>query len=1358
MKRSFLQLPVAAILLFGGLSVGLPGGNAAYAQGTSTGTLTGTVTDATGAVIPGATITLTDPATNSKRTTLSNRSGQFVMVDVPPANYNISASKTGFATDEIAGQTISVGSQTTANFKMMVGAENTTIEVQASAADLQTLNATVGVTVSPLSIESLPSVARDVSTFASLQPGVTPGGSDAGTVTDQAVFTLDGGNNSSDMDGSMQNYTGSFAGNPTGMASLGGSSSGVMPTPQDSIEEFRVATSGQTADFNNSTGLQAQIVTKRGRNTPHGTAYEYYLDSNIGANTWQNRIPTAALPGGQVKPSFHYNRFGGSLGGPVLPSFLGGKTYLFGNYEGFRYPASATYERPVPSADLRNGFVSLNTTINGVSTLVRYDLKAYDPRGIGISPLVAQMWNTQEPAGNDPGCTGIVGARCDGVNTIGFKGNVALPQKSDFGVVRLDHDFGSKWHFNTSFRQYAFTNLTSNQVDIGGVLGGKLGVPTAFAPRPQTPWYQVAGLTTNITANLTNDFHYSYLRNIWYWNSAEAPPQLAGLGGALEPLGEQSVQVLSPYNVSTQQIRERVWDGHDHFLADDLTLLKGNHLIQFGGQYQHNFAYHNRTDNGGGINYTTTYQLGDNAGNTSATLTGLANACTSNATLAAAKAPCMPATGTTNVRLLSAVLGIVTDSQVAYTRSGSNLALNPAHTRASDSTTIPYYNMYISDNWHMRKDLTMNVGLGYAIEMPPTEATGKQVIMVDSNANPIYTLNYFKARAGAATAGQVYNPQIGFALLGNVNGKPKYPYNPFYGGISPRVSFAYNPHFGRDNWLGKITGDGATVLRAGFGRQFGRLNGVAQVLTPLLGPGLIQAVQCRTAISNGTCGSTTPTDSTAFRIGVDGTVAPLPSATANLPQPNYPGINSSAAAAPQVLDPSFRPNETDNFNLSIQRQINNKMLVEVGYIGRLIFHENSSMLLNTVPYMMSQGGQTFASAYAAVEQAFGCTISAGMCSQNASYATSGKTTNGVTTKIYPTVAAQPFFETALAGTGFCAGYANCTTAVVQKYPSYFGNQNVWTLWSALDNGGFNFPHTMGNTPIAGVANGAQGQFTSGVAASIANGYGNYNGGFISFKVNNYHGLTAQSNLTYSKALGINAEPQASSSYTVNDGFDLQKNYGVQYYNQKFITNTFIVYQTPWFKDQRGITGRLLGGYTIAPIFAAGTGQPVGCGTFGSQSFGGDDANGFSDQESCIFTNPHVAGNQAHRGIGGGADGYGINVGTTTAGGGAAAVNRFLSPQAVFDSVRPPILGLDTRAGGEGPISGLPYWNLDVSVRKNLKVFERVNLEFSGIITNVFNHLDFGNGSLSLATPATFGVITSQNNAARQIQMGLRASF
>jgi hypothetical protein len=110
--------------------------------------------------------------------------------------------------------------------------------------------------------------------------------------------------------------------------------------------------------------------------------------------------------------------------------------------------------------------------------------------------------------------------------------------------------------------------------------------------------------------------------------------------------------------VNTQSVRTRFWDGHDHFFRDDVTALKGHHLFSFGGQYQHNFNYHERSDNGGGINFTPTYQLGSSSG------TGVGNL-----DLSALQAQGYP-TGSTASRVAAAAMGIVTASQVAYTRSG----------------------------------------------------------------------------------------------------------------------------------------------------------------------------------------------------------------------------------------------------------------------------------------------------------------------------------------------------------------------------------------------------------------------------------------------------------------------------------------------------------------------------------------------------------------------------------------------------------------------------------------------------------------------------------------------------------------
>ena len=1333
--------PVVTTVL---LMISLFGASSAFAQATTSGTLTGVVKDATGALVVGATITATDSTSNTKLTTVTNNEGAYVLSNVPPATYTITASKPGFETDKIAEQPVTVGSQTTDNFSLVIGSENTTIEVQASNADLQTMNSTVGDTVSQLQIESLPSVGRDVATFASLQPGVTPGGSVAGTFADQSVFMLDGGNNSNDMDGSMLSYTGSFANDPTGR--IGSSSSGVMPQPQDSIEEFRVATAGQTADFNNSSGFQVQVVTKRGTNSIHGSAYEYYLDSSFGANTWNNNLNTPSN-----KSIYHFHRFGGSLGGPIAPYFLGGKTYLFGNYEGFRYPLAAIYERVVPSAAFQAGIITLGST-----TYTAAQIQAADPRGIGVSPTMQAYWKKYEPqqgttyaGGNFDNSASKCGSlassiTCDGLNTVGYISKVHTPQTSNFAVGRIDHDFGQKWHFFASYRYYLLQNLTSNQVDIGGYFqGDTLGQAVATDPRPQDPWYLVAGLTTNISSTFTSNLHYSYLRNRWSWGDSGAPaPTINGgaLGGALEAGGESATAALAPITENNQNIRTRIWDGHDHFIGEDLTKLKGNHIIQFGGQFQHNYAFHNRTDNGGTVDYYPTYQLGETGNSGLVTLPGLA-------------ANGIPSTTATNSRLLAMNLGIVTDSQQVFTRSGASLTLNPPLTPAFDQSTIVFYNGYISDTWHARPTLTLNFGTGYAFEKPPVETNGKQVALVDGGNNPVVASKYIAARAAAASLGQVYNPELGFALVGNTaNGGTKYPFSPFYKALSPRISAAWNPHFGAKTPLSYLFGQDATVIRGGYGRVYGRLNGVALVLTTLLGPGLIQSVDCQNPLSTGTCGSSS-TDTTNFRIGTDGPNAPLPAVSATLPQPFYPGYNGSQTSSAQSLDPTLRPSSVDSFNVTIQRQVTRKTLIEVGYIGRIIKHEVEGMNLDAAPYMLSVGGQTFQSAYLALQQAYGCTVSIGQCIA---------TTAGTTYKP-GAVTPQPFFESSLAP-AYCAGYASCTAAVMKKENANIGAQKVWQIMSDLDNGNFSFPgysRIMTQTPIPGSANGATGQLGTGTEELTSLGWGNYNGGFISFKATDFHGLTAQENFTYSKALGIYDQSQATSNQVPNDVYDLKKSYGVQSYNQKFIFNTFLVYAMPWYKSQKGLVGRLAGGWVISPIFAAGSGQPRYGTDNGSSSEAFGSGNGtFSDNEQLVFTTPYKGGYHTVRNATGGLDSYGNSVGTKTAGpsGSATAVNVFANPVAVWNTVRPPILGMDEKDGGAGPIQGLPYWNMDISIRKNLRIWEKTNLELAAVSTNVLNHLVFSNGSMTLNSGANWGEVTSQANAPRQIQISVRASF
>lgn len=1354
------------------------------AQTAGTGVIVGTVTDPTGATVVGATVTVTDIATNAVRNATTNESGRYDFPNLPPGKYNLTIGKAGFRQAKFTNQDVAVGESRTLDAKLQLGAATESVEVVASNTDLQTMNATIGTTVTGVPLDSLPSLGRDASTFVALQPGVAPDGSVAGANQDQNSYLLDGGNNSSDMDGTMNTYTPGFAGDPSGGlvnsyvtvtgvsgAPGGGGPSGVMPTPVDSIEELRVGTTNQTADFNSSAGAQVQMVTKRGTNAWHGTGYEYYLDNNWNANSFDNNATKTPIP------SFHYNRFGAAGGGPILhKEILGGKWFFFANYEGFRFPNAQTVTKTTPSDGMRLGLLQFGGTVYNLNPgPVTYPSTApavgalvpgttypgsgtsLDPRGLGISPTMQALWKFM-PESN-AACGGL--SRCDGLNVLEFKHNMPVRWSDNFAVVRLDHDFGPKWHFNSTYRYYHMMRDTNNQVDIGGFFPGDTkGIPAPASNRPQVPWYLTAGLTTNITNNVTNDFHYSFLRNYWARASHAQPPQVAGLGGAIEPFGETRSSVLAPFNLDTQNVRTRFWDGQDHMIRDDVSWIKGIHFFQFGGTYQHNYDYHQRTDNGGGINYETVYWMGAGVtGDNGVNMTGFT--------------PLGVPTSAWD-KDYAIALGMVGVTQVAFTRAGNNLTLNPPLTPAFDQSKIPFYNLYFSDSWRMKRTFTLTYGLGWTLEMPPVENNGKQITLVDANDKPISTEDYLNARKAAALAGQVFNPEVGFVLNGNVAGHPKYPYNPFYKSFSPRVAGAWSPSYD-GGVLGKVLGQGKSVIRGGYSILYGRLNGVDLVLVPLLGTGLIQAVQCVSPVMNDpTClnaGASTPRN--AFRIGPtgggwDGLVAPLPTASQILPQPDFPGFNAVAAGAGSGLDPNFRPSMSHQFDLTLQRQINSRVSMELGYIGRKITHEYQPINLNAVPYMMTKGGQTFAKAYGQmVWQYCGGAqgLAGGGCAGNPS-----------------AVTPQPFFEAALNPT-YCTTPVggvtptSCTQAVVLNEGNNGTNNialdNVWSLYSDLDNGAFNFARSMMNTPIPGSPFGGGGQLSSGVAMNASIGWGNYNAGFVSLKMADWHGMTLQSNLTYGKALGTGSEVQATSQFTVPDPYNLHSAYGLQPWDRKFTYNLWLVYEPPFYKSQHGLIGRLAGGWTFAPLFTAGSGLPLEVSpsdAFANETYGGGQAWGegdganFAALQNAINMCGNVFGTSRHNSpilptsgplSGIGSSGFGPSM--------------FQDPATAYSCFRNPILGIDGSAGGgAGILRGQPFWNVDFSIKKNIAITERVSTEFTTIFTNLFNHNylsdpylvvgDVGDWGALGGYSSVFNGLSAQANNPRAMEFGLRVRF
>jgi hypothetical protein len=1331
-----------------------------WGQATSSSSVSGLVTDQQGATVPGTEIKLIDPSTKTALTTTANQAGRFIFLNIPSGKYAITFSKTGFNLYRVDAVEVEVGSVLTINAALQVGATTTTIEVTAtSGAELQTTNASVGTTLSGNQLQSLPNMGRDVSTLAVLQPGSTMSGNIGGAVADQNTYTLDGGNVSDDMAGNTIGYITNFTG-------LGGTQtsavpSGVVPTPVESIEEVKVSTFGQTADFNNSSGGNIQMATKRGTSQFHGSGYGYYFATNVGAaNSWVNDHTPATVNGVSYPytplPKNHRSRFGTSLGGPLTPKpVLGGKWFFYFNYEGLRFPNVSTFEKPVPSLALRAGVIQI---ANSAGTYVPYNLNPYavtvpginngqpiapavcangslcDPRGIGLNPIVSQLWSKYEPPPNDPNYSGG-----DLYNQQGFLSTIRAPLVTNNYVSRIDHDFSDKWRFMASYRYLRLISLTTNQTDIGGAFSGDtFGQPVATAPRPQLPSYFVTGLTTNITPNVTNDFRYNYLRNFWQWGDQNSPPQLPGLGGALE-IGGESASALIPYNVNTQSTRQRFWDGHDNVITDSVTMIKGNHLFQFGGTYQRNWDYHTRTDNGNGINNQIVYQI-TSAGVNFSNGTGSVNTPYVPTTVPASQV-------TTYSNYYTYVTGIVNQPQVAYTRSGANLTLNPVGASAYDKSIIPYYSEYFGDTWHMRPTFTLTYSLGYTIEMPPYELNGKQVTAVDQSGTPITTLAYLAARKAAALQGQAYDPIIGFATVRNIGTGLKYPYNPYYGEFSPRVAAAWNPK-ASSGLMGKLFGDGKTVLRGGYNRIWGRVNGVAQVLSPLLGPGLIQAVSCTGASSGGQClgsGNVDPTN--AFRIGADGLTAPLPVPSQTLAQPYYPGVSGATSVGDvSALDPAFKPERTDNFNFTVQRQINRQMTVEVGYAGRIIRNLDTEVNLDAVPYMMTLNNQAFSQAYANVYAALA--------------------NNGG--NVPANLAAQPFFEAALGGasSAYCKAFTSCTAAVATANKSLFANTAVSQIWAQMNASPSWVP---GRTMISGPA--CPAGSTQATCANITGlqatsvgingpyGFGNYNALFATFRARDYHGATIISNFTWARALGTSPNPQYSSSATVLDPYNLQASYGPNGFDIRFTFNVAMSYTTPWYRTQKGAIGRVLGGWVVAPLFFAQSGAPIGVGYSESgcggacQAFGEvtPPASVSNATEDAVFASTYNGGNSAHYAVTG-SGGIGTNNPYT--------LNQFSNPAAVYAEFRRCVLGIDTSCGGYGNIRGLPTFNLDATVGKDIGVWKegRVGANLVFAFTNVLNHFQPGAASLSLTSPTLFGRITTQGNTPRNMEFGLRIHF
>ncbi|HEV3482339.1 MAG TPA: carboxypeptidase regulatory-like domain-containing protein [Candidatus Acidoferrales bacterium] len=329
MSKSFLR-PKFVFTLLLCLAVLFACASRVSAQSSTTGALTGVVTDPSGGVISGATVTLTSTTTGQVRTGTTDAGGNYKFSLIPPGTYSLKFEAAGFKTSTVPSVTVNVTETPVLNQKLEIGAQTAEVTVEATAETIQTQNATVGNLVGSETVTSLPLSSRNYTQIIDLSPGVVANVASAAAV----------GNGTQDINvngfGSDQNNYMMDGATLTNYGSGGGAQSGNFPgigiPNPDSIQEFKIQTSQYDAEYGRNPGASVNVVTKSGTNQFHGAAWEFFRNSFLDGNDFFNKRSEAQLVRPNKPEALNENLFGGTLGGPIKKD----KLFFFGSYQGFR--------------------------------------------------------------------------------------------------------------------------------------------------------------------------------------------------------------------------------------------------------------------------------------------------------------------------------------------------------------------------------------------------------------------------------------------------------------------------------------------------------------------------------------------------------------------------------------------------------------------------------------------------------------------------------------------------------------------------------------------------------------------------------------------------------------------------------------------------------------------------------------------------------------------------------------------------------------------------------------------------------------------------------------------------------------
>ena len=1260
---------------------------------TTTGKIVGTVSAADGAVA-GATITVTDDQTGKERTVSSNSDGAFEVPQLEFGSYSVRIAATGFKTFVATKVKIDAGREYQLNAQLEVGQIVEQVVVTAGAEPINASNAELSMTISREQIRELPLNGRNPLALIALTPGAGPTTNAInGQRSSSTAITRDGLN-------VQDNFirTGAFVDD--------------RPTVDD-IAEFTITTQNAGAEQGGGASL-IQLVTPRGGTEFHGNLYEFNRNSKFAANNFFNNATPDAQGNPIPKAFLNRNEFGGSISGPSPifnfgeggPSLLKNKAFFFFNYEGFRLAQQVSANGTTLLPQARTGNFTFVDTVTGQTRTVNVltgagfanPLTAAQGGVLSVDPIVQARILSQLPTTGNGLTTGI-----NLTQVVNF--NRSNPVTRNQWVARYDIEANSRNSINIVYKR---KNETNSRTDIAS---GFSVVP--FVNQIDPTHFLTAAYRWTGSANFSNEVRGGFQFTHPFFNESHIPPDYF-IGGL--PLG-----LTNPEGSFTDQGRDTKY----YNLQDNAVYSFGNHSLRFGGQIEWQKLL---SEVNFGVLPTYTISTTGNINTPGLTANQIGGINTTD--LARAN----------SLRyLLGGVIGTATqtfnliDPQTGYAST-------------SDIQPLDYkiYSGYVSDQWRLRPNLTLNLGLRYEYYTPLHSPIGNYLEPVVKNGDLVAS---------------ILDPNGQLDIIGGNSGKAGTFTKPDRDNFGPNVSFAYSPRVEK-GFLSRILSD-SFVVRGGIRVNYVNDEYVKSTSTLLGGnPGLRSFT------------SSTVNGSTNFRAaltprGIFGPIPTFPVPAFTPPPLSFAQNHLNTGRLSQVfgVDPNLQVQRVYEYNFGIQRNLGFNTVLEVRYVGA----QSNDLIQTTTFNQLDIRSTGFLSDFLKAQQ--NCRLQ-------------GATRPGGST------AFDPMFL--------------CTDA--RFNPAIQGSQPL-NVFAGLVGGGFlNDVGTILPLIQAGrVGSLAQFYFTNNLHGTVPivtnpnifvdeiltnSGRFRYNGLQAEVRRRFANGIALQANYTFQKTLTDIPFEDQNRQGEIQDNNNPNLNYSRPDYDRTHTFNLNAIYELPFgrgkrFLNGRGWTDHVVGGWQFTSVLNWVSGPPIGVIDPRSTS-----TITFQSGRQSATTSLTIPELRKLTGVFNTPNGIyffdpKILCATATAPGRPTLtcfdLNQQLPAGYTLASVRatsplgqapfPGQVFFFNEAGSTGnmprsALNGMPYFNWDAGLGKNIRLGETRRLQFRVEAFNVLNkQVPFFGTTSAYGTALrldvnsnNFGRVTQIYNTPRIIQFGARFDF